>query len=55
MDTPPESIPADMNEYAEMLIESLKAAFSAVQNHNKISVERMKRNYNANVRCQTFR
>jgi hypothetical protein len=54
VDTPQPDVPAKTNEYAEELVERLKTAFRAVAAHGCGQVERMKRNYDANVRRAEF-
>jgi transposase InsO family protein len=55
IDTPQEDAPADVNEFAEALTERLRSAFRVVEEHMKTQVQRMKRNYDANVRSKSFK
>ena len=53
-DTQTPDAPSDVNQYAEELVNRLKAAFRDIASHTGAQVERMKRNYNANVRQMEF-
>ena len=55
VNTPQPDAPSDVNQYAEQLVERLKDAFRAVATHGIKQVERMKRNYDANVRKAEFK
>ena len=45
---------ADVNDYADTLVERLRAAYQMVSDHFRIQVERMKKNYNKRVKQQEF-
>jgi transposase InsO family protein len=55
LETPQSDISPNINEYAEDLTARLKSAFQLVESHMKTQVQRMKRNYDANVRIKTFK
>jgi hypothetical protein len=55
LDTPQEDAPPNINDYAEDLKTRLKLAFRLVADHMKTQVQRMKKNYDANVRRKAFR
>ena len=55
LDTPQPDISPSVNQFADELVERLKSAFRSVDEHTETQVERMKRNYNANVRIQSFK
>lgn len=54
METPARAFPSDVNDYAEELVQRLQLAFMAVGHHTKMVVDRMKRNYDANVKEKAF-
>ena len=55
LETPIPDAPSDTNQYAENLVERLKSAFQIVARHSGAQVERMKRNYDADVRPKEFK
>jgi hypothetical protein len=55
LETPIPYAPRDTNQYAENLVESLKSAFQIVARHSGAEVERMKRNYDDDVRPKEFK
>ena len=54
VNTPFADVPSNRNQYADELVERLKDAFRLVHAHTGAQAERMKRNYDANVRTAKF-
>jgi hypothetical protein len=54
MEIPEPAWPSDVNEYAEDLVQRLQLAFSIVGKHTKMVVDRMKKNYDVNVKQMLF-
>ena len=54
VDTPFADVPADRNQYADELVDRLREAFRLVNLHDGSRIERMKKNYDANVRSKPF-
>ena len=54
MEMPERAWPSDVNDYAESLVLRLQHAFSMVRKHTKMVVDRMKKNYDINVKSNTF-
>jgi hypothetical protein len=55
LDTPQQNFPLNVNEYADELVDRLKSAFRIVTEHQKSQVERMKRNYDVNIKTPSFK
>jgi hypothetical protein len=55
LDAPQQNFPADVTDYADGLVDRLKSAFRTVTEHQKSQVERMKRNYNVNIKTPSFK
>jgi hypothetical protein len=49
------NVPRDLNQYAGDLVTRLKEAFQEVARHSKVKVERMKRDYDANVHTTSYK
>ena len=55
LETPQPDPPTDMNDYAAELVSKLQTAFRLVAQHEGGKMERMKRDYDANVKPKAYR
>jgi hypothetical protein len=55
LDAPQQDFPLNVNEYADELVDCLKSAFRIVTEHQQSQVEKMKRNYDVNIKKPSFK
>jgi hypothetical protein len=55
LETPQQDFPANIDAYADELVDRFKSTFRIVMQHEKSEVERMRRNYEAIVKTPSFK